>query len=124
MAGTDNYLAWKQQNHLLAAVDRFNVVTFWNTLTGKLIYKKMLKGRAQIADAHKFRHHDNQQRYQDPSNQFDVYHQTLVSFSEETKGPNDEEDCYRLKFVKLNVFGPNQSAFEASCETLGDCKVY
>ena len=42
MAGTDNYLAWKQQNHLLAAVDRFNVVTFWNTLTGKLIYKKML----------------------------------------------------------------------------------
>ena len=109
---------------MLAAVDRYNVVTFWNTLTGKLIYKKMLKGSAQIADAHKFRHQDSQQRYQDPSNQFDVYHQTLVSFSEEKKGQNDEEDCYRLKFVKLNVFGPNQRAFEASCETLGDCKVY
>ena len=42
MTGADNYLAWKQKNHMLAAVDRFNVVSFWNTLTGKLIYKKLL----------------------------------------------------------------------------------
>ena len=44
VAGSDNYLAWKQKNHLLAAVDRFNVVHFWNALTGKLIYKKLLQG--------------------------------------------------------------------------------
>ena len=124
MAGTDNYLAWKQQNHLLAAVDRFNVVTFWNTLTGKLIYKKLLQGSAQIADAFKFRRHDTQMRYQDASNQFDTFHQTLVSYSEETKGDNDEEDCYLLKLINFNVFGANQRPFEASCQTIVTCKVY
>ena len=41
--GEDNdFLVWKNQDHLLAAVNRFNVVSFWNTLTGKLIHKKVL----------------------------------------------------------------------------------
>ena len=51
LAGEDNYLVWKQKNHMLAAVDRFNVASFWNTLTGKLIYKKLLVGRT-IATLH------------------------------------------------------------------------
>ena len=57
-------------------------------------------------------------RYQDASNQFDMFHQTLVSYSEEQKGENDEEDCYLLKFVKFNVFGANQRPFEASVRTI------
>ena len=84
---------------MLAAVDRNNIVSFWNTLTGKLIYKKLLEGSAQIAEAHLFRHHDSQQRYQDPTNQFDTCAQTLVSYSKEQKGDFDEEECYRLKIV-------------------------
>ena len=44
----DNYLAWKQKDNIFAAVDRFNVVTFWNTLTGELIYKKLLEGEERI----------------------------------------------------------------------------
>ena len=35
----DDFLAWSQKGHLLAAVNRFNVVSFWNTLTGQLIHK-------------------------------------------------------------------------------------
>ena len=34
---------------------------------------------------------------------------------------NDEEDCYRLKIVHLNVFDRSQGAFEASCKTLCTC---
>ena len=39
----DDFLVWRQKDHLLAAVDRFNVVSFWCTLTGKLIHKKVLE---------------------------------------------------------------------------------
>ena len=42
----NDYLAWTQLGHIFAAVDRFNVVSFWNSLTGKLIYKKMLEKEA------------------------------------------------------------------------------
>ena len=39
----DDFLVWRQQGHILAAVNRFNVVSFWNTLTGKLIDKQVLE---------------------------------------------------------------------------------
>ena len=39
----DDFLAWSQKGHLLAAVNRVNVVFFWNTLTGQLIHKKVLE---------------------------------------------------------------------------------
>ena len=38
----NGYLVWTQKGNIFAAVDRFNIVYFWNTLTGKLIYKKVL----------------------------------------------------------------------------------
>ena len=40
---------------MLAAVTRFNVVYFWNTLTGKLIHKKVLEEHAQIPHAYNYR---------------------------------------------------------------------
>ena len=64
----NDYLVWTQKGNIFAAVDRFNIVSFWNTLSGKLIYKKVLEGRARIQDAYKYRHHDHQTRYQDPTN--------------------------------------------------------
>ena len=39
----DDFLVWRQKDHLLAAVNRFNVVSFWNTLTGRLIHKAVLE---------------------------------------------------------------------------------
>ena len=57
---------------MLAAVNRFNVVCFWNTLTGRLIHKKVLGEEAKIEDAYKYRSHDYQVRYQDPANQFNI----------------------------------------------------
>ena len=38
----DDFLVWKQKGHVLAAVNRFNVVCFWNTLSGRLIDKQVL----------------------------------------------------------------------------------
>ena len=38
----DDYLLWKQYRHIMAAVNRFNVASFWNTLTGELIYRKVI----------------------------------------------------------------------------------
>ena len=40
----NQYLAWKQVKNIFMAVDRFNVVSYWNTLTGKLFHKEKLKG--------------------------------------------------------------------------------
>ena len=54
----NDYLVWKQHQHLLAAVNRFNVVSFWNTLTGRLVHKVRLEGKDRIADAHFLRSHD------------------------------------------------------------------
>ena len=42
----DDFLVWKQKDNILAAVNRYNVVSFWDTLTGKLIHKKVLEGDA------------------------------------------------------------------------------
>ena len=63
---TDEYLAWTQRDHIFAAVNRFNVVSYWNTFTGKLIHKKVLESHAQIEDAPYFRAHDYPNRYQHP----------------------------------------------------------
>ena len=54
---------------MLAAVNRYNVVCFWNTLTGRLIHKKVLGEEAKIQDAYKYRSYTCQERYQDPANQ-------------------------------------------------------
>ena len=89
---------------MLAAVNRFNVVSFWNTLTGKLIHKKVLEEHAQIPQAYNYRCHDYQARYQDPANQFDEINQTLVSYKIYEKGEHDEANGYRVQCVKLNVF--------------------
>lgn len=48
-----DYLAWTQKGHIFVAVNRFNVASFWNSLTGKLIYKKVLE--EGIEDAELFR---------------------------------------------------------------------
>ena len=56
---------------MLAAVNRFNVVSFWNTLTGKLIHKKVLGEKDKIKDAHKYRYHKPEWvQYRDLANQF------------------------------------------------------
>ena len=59
----DDYLVWRQKDHLLAAVNRFNVVSFWNSLTGQLIHKKVLEENDSIKQAYKYRCYDYQSRY-------------------------------------------------------------
>ena len=49
--GENSYLVWKQKDNIFVAVNRFNVATFWNTLTGKIIYKKILEGPSRIEHA-------------------------------------------------------------------------
>ena len=63
--GEDNeYLVWKQYENIFAAVSRYNVVTFWNTITGKQIYRAWLQGNDAICeDAYMYRAQDNQSRY-------------------------------------------------------------
>ena len=39
----DDFMVWRQQGCLLAAVNRFNVVCFWDTLTGRLLDKQVLE---------------------------------------------------------------------------------
>ena len=63
-----DYLVWKQKGNLFLAVDRFNVVSFWNCLSGRLIYKKVLEGPARIEKAHCYRHFSYQARFSDLSN--------------------------------------------------------
>ena len=71
----------------MAAVNRFNVVSFWNTFTGELIYKKILGTNKEttIKDANKYKSHKNQGRYEDQSKQFDSVAQTIVSYKKEPK---------------------------------------
>ena len=38
----DDFLVWRQKGLIMAGVNRFNVVCFWDTLTGKLIHKQVL----------------------------------------------------------------------------------
>ena len=39
----EEFLVWRQIDHLLAAVSRFNVLSIWDTLTGRLISKTVLR---------------------------------------------------------------------------------
>ena len=68
----DDFILWKQKDHLLAAVNRYNVVCFWNTVTGRLIHKKLLGERAKLPDAYKYRYHMPEYglNYRDPAYQF------------------------------------------------------
>ena len=99
----DNYLAWNQQGIIFAAVDRFNVVTFWNTLTSELIYKKLLEGNERIEDAQNYRCHTSQFRHDDPENLFDNIAQVIVSYKKYPKGKSDNNECFRMKLVKFDI---------------------
>ena len=105
---------------IFAAVDRFNIVSFWNTLTGKLIYKKILEGTSRIQDAILFRSFDRQNRYEDPSNLFDQMPQAIVSCfkTKQWFDGNEDHGCYDFKLVKLDLFVKSQTSFDASCRTL------
>ena len=89
------FLAWKQKAHVLAAVDRFNVVSFWSTLSGKLIHKQLLDQKSRIPDAYYYRSYSSQRRYQDPANQFDVLPQAIISHKRSPGG------LYSMKLVQL-----------------------
>ena len=121
--GRNKYLAWQQKGNIFAAVDRFNVVSFWNTLTSKLIYKKMLEGDSRIQDAELFRSFDIQNRYEDPSNLFDQLPQAIVSFKTYPWWYSDTLG-YDLKLVKLDLFVESQTSFDASCRTLISGKMH
>ena len=108
---TEEYLAWTQKDHIFAAVSRLNVVSFWNTFTGKLIHKKVLGSHAQIEDAPYFRAHDYQNRHQHPANQFDAFDQTIVSYAK------DNDECYRVRIVKLEMTKDANDAFNVVCKT-------
>ena len=58
-----NYLAWKQVKNIFMAVDRFNVMSYWNTLTGKLFYREKLEGENRIPEAYKYVCSKSQRRY-------------------------------------------------------------
>ena len=78
------YLLWKQKEHIMAAVNRFNVVSFWNTLTGELFHKKIIRReKDMIIDARKYRCHGYQARYEEPGKQFDTVSQTIVCYKSE-----------------------------------------
>ena len=66
--------------HILVAVDVFNVATFWNTRTGKLIYKTILSNENKIDEAFKFRSPSYAgMRYSDPREQTDCLTQMILS---------------------------------------------
>ena len=65
---------------MLAAVNRFNVVSFWNTLTGKVIHKKVLEGHAQIEHAYRYRCHTYKECYTNLANQFNAFSLPIVSY--------------------------------------------
>ena len=112
-----DYLVWKQKGKFFAAVDRFNVVTFWNCLTGRVVFKKVLEGPARIEKAHCYRNYSTQALFEDLSNQFDAVAQPILSCKQ-------YGDKYGLKIVKLNLFAKSHSTFDASCHTLlSDAKV-
>ena len=41
----NEYLVWKQLGNLFVAVNRFNVVNYWSTLSGKLIHRARLEAK-------------------------------------------------------------------------------
>ena len=101
-------------------------MSFWNTHTGKLIYKKILEGASRIQDAILFRSFDRQNRYEDPSNLFDQMPQAIVSCLK-TKhwwDGSEEHGCYDFKLVKLDLFVNSQTSFDASCHTLISGKMH
>ena len=109
--GQKDYLVWKQKGNLFAAADRYNVVTFWNCLTGRVIYKKVLEGKARIEKAHCYRNYSTQARFEDLTNQFDAIAQPMLSCKK-------NGNVYGLKMVKLNLFEKSHFTFDASCHTL------
>ena len=121
----DDYLLWKQKHNILAAVNRFNVVSFWNTFTGELIYKRIIgEGKEKpIRDAHKYVSHKLQGRFEDPSNQFDSVYQAIVSYKKEPKDEHDDFDCLRVRLMNLRVFEEKQAAFGASCDHICTAKI-
>ena len=54
----NEFLLWKQVKHMLVAIDRFNVASFWNTLTGKLLYKTILDADSRIENVINYKRHE------------------------------------------------------------------
>ena len=44
----DEFLLWKQNGHIFTAINRFNVVHSWNTLTGQLLFRKSITSNKKI----------------------------------------------------------------------------
>ena len=109
---------WQQKGNIFAAVDRFNLVSFWNTHTSKLIYKKVLEGTSRIQDAIFYRSHDRHDRYEDPSNLFDQMPQAIVGFKFKPWWEGEPHTGLDFKLVKLDLFAESQTSFNASCRTL------
>ena len=57
------YLTWKQVKNIFLAVDRFNVVSYWNTLTGKLFHREKHEGVNRIPEAYRYVCSENPRRY-------------------------------------------------------------
>ena len=104
----NKYLIWKQVGHMLAAVDIFNVVSFWNTRTGKLIYKTILSDDKKIQDAEKFwnPNYAKVRSPTDPSEQFDCLTQMI-----RTGSSDYSQDYYRLRLIKFDFLDSPQKAF-------------
>ena len=110
-------------DNIFAAVDRFNVVSFWNTFTGKLIHKKVLEGTKRIQNASSFRHHSYRERYEDPANLFNSVTQTLISYKLYPKESKEKMEGYKMKIIKFNLFCESQENFDVSCDTLCSFKM-
>ena len=98
-------------------------MSYWNTLTGKLVYKKELPESERIEDAFCFRAHDAQYHYEQANNLFDARAQMLVSYRMYAREEGGTRETYKCKLVKLNLFGDNLQKFSATCKTLATFKL-
>ena len=89
---------------MFVAVDRFNVASFWNTLSGKLVFKTILDKNSRIENAFSYKKHDLQARYENPNKQFDSLPQIIQSIKSDSKHDYDRDFYHRVKFMTLNVF--------------------
>ena len=112
---------------MFAAVNRFNVVSYWNTFTGKLIYRSRLEGKERIEDAHYYKSYSYQPCSENHYNIFTEQPQTLMCIknSKDMFGSNSKKN--KLKLVNFNAFEQNTTketqAFKASCESICEFKV-
>ena len=96
-------------------------MTFWNTHTSKIIFKKELEGDSRIQDALLYRNFDRNDRYEAPSNLFNQMPQAIVGFKFKPWWEGDSTGL-DFKLVKLDLFvkskETNFKTFNASCREL------